>query len=121
LGRINIMPEKKWSVSDLRMSCRLLPGRDDDIIDYFAKVGPKEKSYELRRAMRLYVQAQTGKAPVVIPTTPVVHYVQRANYVSINTSVDDVVVPKPEAIGEAPEMSEEQAKAALGNLMDNFK
>lgn len=107
-----------WSDSDLRIGCRLLPGRDDDILEFFSKVGPKEKSYEIRRALRLYVQMQTGKKSA-IPTTPVIQLLHQSAVMPV-PDVSNIQVQRPEALSEILELTDEEAESKVASLLDNF-
>jgi hypothetical protein len=115
---------KKWNESDLRISCRLLPGRDDAILEYLAKIGDGEKSYELRKALRAYVQLMTEPTPLT--AFPPIKEVCSKGYLNPSAAIrvaNQIISSSPPVKlnpDDSEEPSDEDIMAAIGGLLEQF-
>jgi hypothetical protein len=130
LGGLKLEDENKWTEQDLRVGCRLLPGRDDEILLFLKRVGSKEKSYKIREALRTYVKLCDGN-PFNAPALPVAQSQVQPTYFAPppeprfnSVPVMEAAEPKPQVPvlindnGEEP--SDSDVLNALKNLSSMF-
>jgi len=124
LGGINVA-KRKWRESDLKIGCRLLPGRDDDILEYFSEVGRNEKSYKIREALRMYTKVQMGLMPM--PGAPLIRERWLPPVSDPNKMIsvaNNIVAAKNTPMitaNEGEELTPEQVEANLFGLLNSFE
>lgn len=119
------MAKRKWRESDLKIGCRLLPGRDDDILEYFSEVGRNEKSYKIREALRMYTKVQMGLMPM--PGAPLIRERWLPPVSDPNKMIsvaNNIVAAKNTPMitaNEGEELTPEQVEANLFGLLNSFE
>lgn len=125
LGGISLA--RKWKESDLKIGCRLLPGRDDDILEFFSKIGRYEKSYKIREALRMYIKAESGV--FTTPANPVIKerwlppQGDSEKVITVARELKNIPPPvtaKIDVVVDGEEPSPEAVEANLATLIEGF-